>query len=60
MVGLSIRASEHTEVPSPGVGAFIGFAAQAKLARFQSAGTSVLHAPLLLILIQVTRQGRKG
>ncbi len=26
--------SQHTEVPSPGVAAFIGFAAQAKLVQF--------------------------
>ncbi len=29
--------------PSPGVAAFIGFAAQAKPARFESAGASALH-----------------
>ncbi len=34
--------NQHTEVPSPGVAAFIGFAAQAKLARFESTGASAL------------------
>ncbi len=34
---------KHIEVPSPGVAAFIGFAAQAKLARFEIAGASALH-----------------
>ncbi len=33
----------HTEVPSPGVAVFIGFAAQANLARFESARASTLH-----------------
>ncbi len=33
----------HTEVPNLGVAAFSGFAAQVKLVRFDSAGTSVLH-----------------
>ncbi len=33
----------HTKVPSLGVAAFIGFAAQAKLVRFGSAGTFALH-----------------
>ncbi len=33
----------HVEVPSPGVAAFIGFAAQAKPVRFESAGAPVLH-----------------
>ncbi len=31
-----------TEAPSPGVAAFIGFAAQAKLVRFVSLGASAL------------------
>ncbi len=35
--------SQYTEVPSPGVVAFIGFAAQARLARFVSAGATTLH-----------------
>ncbi len=36
--------SEHTEVPSPDVAAFNGFAAQAKLdCRFESAGASAFH-----------------
>ncbi len=36
---------EHTGVPSPGVAAFIGFAAQTKPAWFESAGASALHIP---------------
>ncbi len=44
---------EHIEAPSPGVAAFIGFAAQAMSIRFESAS-----APSLLILIQVTRRDR--
>ncbi len=42
-----------------GVAAFISFAAQANLCRFVSAVASALHTPSLLVLIQVTRQGRK-
>ncbi len=34
--------SEHTEVPSPSVAALIGFAAQTKAVRFESAGASTL------------------
>ncbi len=34
---------EHTGVPSPGVAAFIGFAAEAKPVRFESTGASALH-----------------
>ncbi len=34
---------KHIEVPSPGVAAFIGFAAQAKLVRLENAGASTLH-----------------
>ncbi len=34
----------HAEVPSPSVAAVIGFAAKAKLARYESAGASALHA----------------
>ncbi len=34
------------EVNSPGVAAFIGFAAQAKPVRFEGAGASTLHTPL--------------
>ncbi len=34
---------KHIEVPRPGVAAFIDFAAQAKLARFEIAGASALH-----------------
>ncbi len=34
--------SKHAEVPSPGLAAFIGFPAQAKLVRFVSAGASAL------------------
>ncbi len=50
----------HTEVPNPGVAAFTGFAVQAKLIRFMSAGASTLHTPSLSVLIQVTRRGSKG
>ncbi len=35
--------SWHTEVLSPGVVAFIGFAAQAKPVQFESAGEPALH-----------------
>ncbi len=35
--------SFHTEVPSPGVAAFIGFAVQAKPVRFESAGAYALQ-----------------
>ncbi len=38
--------SLYTGVPSPGVAAFIGFAFQAKLARFESAGAAAPHTPL--------------
>ncbi len=34
--------SEHTEGPSPGVAAFIGFAAEAKPVWFERAGASAL------------------
>ncbi len=34
---------KHSEVPCPDVAAFIGFAAQAKSARLESAGESTLH-----------------
>ncbi len=34
-----------TEALNPGVAAFIGFEAQAKFARFESAGTSTLRSP---------------
>ncbi len=40
---------------SPGVAAFVGFAAQAKPVRFESAGTSALHTPSFLVLIQGTQ-----
>ncbi len=33
----------HTEALSSGVAPFIGLSAQAKLARFESAGASALH-----------------
>ncbi len=39
--------SWHTEVPSPGVAAFMGFAAQAKPVQFESAGAFTLHTPSL-------------
>ncbi len=44
----------------PGVAAFVGFAAQAKLVGFESAGASTLHTPSLLVLIQVKRRVCKG
>ncbi len=34
---------KHTEVPSPGIAAFIEFAAQDNSVRFDSTGTSALH-----------------
>ncbi len=34
---------QHAEVPSPGVAAFIGFAAQAELVRFESAELYALY-----------------
>ncbi len=34
---------KHTEVSSPGVAAFIGYAAQAKPVRFEDAGASALN-----------------
>ncbi len=37
----------RTEVPSPGIAAFIGFAAQAKPIRLESAGASALHTLLI-------------
>ncbi len=46
--------------PSSGVAAFIGFAAQGKPVRFESAEGCALHTPSLLVLIQVARRGRKG
>ncbi len=36
-------SSQHTEGPSPGVAAFIGFIVQAKPLRFESAGASALR-----------------
>ncbi len=36
-------ARSHTEVPSPDVATFIGFAAQTRLARFMTTGASALH-----------------
>ncbi len=47
---------QRAAVPSPGVAAFIGFAAQAKLVRFESAGASALHTPSFLVLIQGTQE----
>ncbi len=35
--------SKHIKVPSPGVAVLIGFTAQAKPVRFESAGASALH-----------------
>ncbi len=37
------QVSKHAEVPSLGMAAFVGFAAQAKLVRFVSAGAFALH-----------------
>ncbi len=37
-----------TEVPSPGVAAFLGFAASAKFVQFESAGVSTLYNPSFL------------
>ncbi len=42
-------------VGSPGVAAFIGFAAQSKPVRFVNAEASALHTASLLVLIKVTR-----
>ncbi len=36
--------SKHTEVSSPGIAAFTGFAAQAKLGRFESIGAPSLFS----------------
>ncbi len=36
-------SSQHIEVPSPRVAAYIGFAAQANLVRFENAGASTLN-----------------
>ncbi len=44
-------------VPNSGVAALIGFAAQTKLIRFESAGASAIHTPPLLVYFQVTRRG---
>ncbi len=44
-----VITGKHMEFPSPGVAAFIGFVAQAKLAQFESAGASALHTSSLLI-----------
>ncbi len=38
--------SYHTEVPSPAIAAFVGFATQAKPVRFESTGASALHTLL--------------
>ncbi len=35
--------NKHTRVPSPGVAALIGFAAQTKPVQFESATASTLH-----------------
>ncbi len=46
-------------VKHPRVVVFVGFAAQAKLARFMSLKASALHTPCHLALIRMTRRGRK-
>ncbi len=51
--------SKHTEVPSPGIAAFIGFAAEAKPTRFESVRVSAFASPLTFVFKQVTRWGRK-
>ncbi len=56
----SPRRGDVSWVPSPGVAAFIGFAVQAKLVWFVSAGASALHTPSILVLLQATLRGRKG
>ncbi len=43
----STMSNKYTEVRSPCVAAFIGFAAQAKLVRFESDVASALHIPLI-------------
>ncbi len=40
---ISITNGQHTYVLSPGVAAFVGFAALANLARFESAAASALR-----------------
>ncbi len=49
--------SRHHQQLHGEVAAFIGFAAQAKPARFESSAASALHTPIPLVLIHVTRQG---
>ncbi len=51
---------EHAEALSPGFTAFIGFAAQAKLAKFESTRAPALHKPSFLGSIIVTRRGHKA
>ncbi len=46
---------QHAEVPSPGVASFIGLAAEAQIARLDSAGASTLHTSPFLVLIQGTQ-----
>ncbi len=45
---------KHIEVPSPGMTAFIGFAAQANSVRFDAPGHP-LFTPSLLVVIQGTQ-----
>ncbi len=57
---VTISVDDVSWVPSPGVAVCIAYAAQAKHARFESAGASALHTPSILVLVHVTRRGRKG
>ncbi len=57
---MRIYVRYHTEVPSPGVAAFNGFAAQAKLARFVGAGTSALHTTIPVGLNPGNPMGTQG
>ncbi len=46
--------TDRAMVPSPGVAAFTGFAAQGKLVRFESTGAFVIQTPFILVSFQVT------
>ncbi len=48
---------QYTKIPSPGVAAIIGFAAQTKPVLFESAGAFDLQNLPRLVLIQVARWG---
>ncbi len=57
---LRIRVeTDRAMVPSQGVAACNGFAAQGKLVRFESTGAFVLQTPFILVSFQVTRWGLK-